>query len=382
MRILTRHVVSEVLKYFASSLIGLTLMLTLGMGVREGLARGLPPGLMFAIMPYMLPEILGITVPVAMLLAVSIVFGRMAAGQEVTALKAAGISPMVLVWPVVIVAFVLSLGGVWLHDTAATLGRPGVQRVAIESIEEIAYGMLQTERSFKCPQFSIAVKEVVDRKLIRPTILIHPRPGSPAVTLSAEEAELRADKAAGTLTIICRNVEVEVEGERPYRGILPYFEQVVPFPKLTRPVHRDWLGMAEIPKYLELLEADRQKLQDRLDTRPDADPADRARWTEQLRHVRHNIDRLRTEPYRRWSNGFAALCFVLIGMPASLWIRSGNFVTAFFVCFVPILVVYYPLLMIGEDLTTSGTLPPIAFWMGNAVISAPGVLLLYLYCRY
>jgi hypothetical protein len=38
--------------------------------------------------------------------------------------------------------------------------------------------------------------------------------------------------------------------------------------------------------------------------------------------------------------------------------------------------VYYPLLMFGEDLTMSGTLPPTCFWMGNVVLAIPALLLL------
>ena len=50
---------------------------------------------------------------------------------------------MVIVWPVIVLAFLLSLGTIWLQEIAATWCRPSVNRVAAESIEEIAYGMLR-----------------------------------------------------------------------------------------------------------------------------------------------------------------------------------------------------------------------------------------------
>ena len=88
------------------------------------------------------------------------------------------------------------------------------------------------------------------------------------------------------------------------------------------------------------------------------------------------ILRLRTEPYRRWSNGFTCLCFALIGTPVAMLWRHADVLTNFFVCFLPILAVYYPLLMFGDKLSTSGALPPISFWMGNVVLAIPAVLLL------
>src|SRR3990172_1582950 len=110
MYILTRYVIWEVLKFFLAALLALTLMITLGMGVKEGFSRGLPAMVMLRTMPLMLPEVLGITIPVAMLFSVSSVFGRMTGANEVVALKSLGISPMAVVWPALVLAAFLSLG--------------------------------------------------------------------------------------------------------------------------------------------------------------------------------------------------------------------------------------------------------------------------------
>ena len=76
MYILTRYVVWEVLKLFLAALVGLTLILTLTVGMKEASA-GAPASVMLYAMPFMLPEILGITIPVSMLFSVCSVFGRM-----------------------------------------------------------------------------------------------------------------------------------------------------------------------------------------------------------------------------------------------------------------------------------------------------------------
>lgn len=99
MWIFTRYVVWEVLKLFLAGLIVLTLLVTVGMGVKEGLAKGLPPAVMLRTMPFMVPEMLGITLPVAMLYAVCTVFGRMAGTNEIVALKSLGINPMAAIFP-------------------------------------------------------------------------------------------------------------------------------------------------------------------------------------------------------------------------------------------------------------------------------------------
>ena len=56
--------------------------------------------------------------------------------------------------------------------------------------------------------------------------------------------------------------------------------------------------------------------------------------------------------------------------------RHTEVLTNFFICFLPILALYYPLLMFSENLATSGKWPPIIFWMGNAILFGCSVLLL------
>ena len=92
--------------------------------------------------------------------------------------------------------------------------------------------------------------------------------------------------------------------------------------------------------------------------------------------------RLRLEPYRRWSAGFSCLCFVWVGAPMAVWRRNRDFLTSFFLCFLPILIVYYPLLAYGIDGAKNGTIPPVAVWTGNVLLLVWGTWLLRKVMRY
>jgi lipopolysaccharide export system permease protein len=369
-----------VLKYFLITLLGLTLIVTVVMGVNEGLKRGLPPMVMLYVMPYMLPEMLGITIPVSLLLAVSIVYGRMTGTNEVVALKSLGINPMVIVWPVIIFAFLLSLGTIWMQEIAATWCRPSYARVIAESVEEIAYGMLRANHSCSLPQFSITVKSVEGQTLIQPTITIHDTESDSTTTVHATDAELHTDRRAQALNIICHHVDVDMEGKFQYNDPAEWRHSVPIVNPGRNPGilehHRDWVAMYEIPEHIAKLKAEvfplDQKRADLEASGKTLTQADSARLAELWRL----IYRLQTEPYRRLSNGFTCLCFVLIGVPVAMLWRHADVLTNFFVCFVPILAVYYPLLMLSEDLSTSGKLWPISFWMSNTVCIASGILLL------
>lgn len=375
MWIFTRYVVWEVLKFFLAGLVVLTLLVTVGMGVKEGLSKGLPPIVMLRTMPFMVPEILGITLPVSMLYSVCTVFGRMAGTNEIVALKSLGINPMAAISPVLVLAVFLSLVTVSIYELAAVWCRPAVQRVVVESIEDIAYGMLRANRSFQTDGFSITVKRVDGRRLVEPTIAIKARGNEPALTLSAEAAELRADFDERVLNIYCRNGEVDVEGHVRL-SFTDTQKYAVPFNKPHIPVHRDWLATRQIAEHVrELRESVEQQEEDFLQRVASGSPPTDA----ELRHLdrlRWRIYRLRTEPFRRWSNGFTCFCFVLIGAPVAAMRRNADVITTFFVCFLPILVLYYPLLMLSENLSTTGKLPPWSFWLGNIVMIGPGLVLL------
>ena len=120
MKIITRYVLSELLQVFLVSLSALTLfMLVVGL-VKEAQQQGLGLVQILLLVPYVLPEAMRFAVPGTMLFAVSSVFGRMSASNEVTALKAAGITPMALIWPAVMLALVVSFVSVWLNDVAVS----------------------------------------------------------------------------------------------------------------------------------------------------------------------------------------------------------------------------------------------------------------------
>ncbi len=396
MRILTAYVLTEVLKVFLAALVILTMMMIMFGVVKEAREQGLELQQVIKIIPYILPDALRYTVPGTILFAVSSVYGRMSGSNEVVALKSLGISPWVILWPVFMFAIGLSLVTVYLNDLAVSWGRSNVKRIVIESVEEIAYSMLRTQRSFSAPKFSIIVKGVDDRTLIKPIISFLPSGNEPAVMLSCERAFLRSDLNEMVLTIVCHDGILDVAGQGKMRFQGKPIERTVPLdsasPASDNVVLPAWLSMSVIPEHvarqkvlvedyvqhratkaaLQLLTGDFAGL-DGPETRSEA---------EALKSYRNHLARLLTEPYRRWSNGFSCLCFVLIGAPMAIWRRNADFLTNFFLCFLPILLVYYPLLAVGVDQAKAGKLPPNFVWLGNFILAAAGLWLLRKIFRY
>jgi lipopolysaccharide export system permease protein len=379
MKIITRYVFWDLLQVFLVALSALTLfMLVVGL-VKEAQQQGLGLVQILALVPYVLPEAMRFAVPGTMLFAVASVFGRMSAANEVTALKAAGITPMALVWPALTLGLVVSFVSVWLNDVAVSWGRDGVRRVVVNSVEQIIYGRLRQQRSYSTPQVSINVKAVDGKRLIRPTLTFHSSSGRPN-TFSAAEAELAANPEAGTLVVTFRDVTGHM-GDYTWSDPGTHVREV-PLDVVSRKGAAS-TSPSEIPlaefdeaRRLQIAKIDQVEqvivgkaaiglVTGRIEQAlPDHTAPDR----ELLRHERNRLHRIVMEPWRRWANGFSCLCFVLVGAPMAIRMRNADFLTSFFLCFLPILVVYYPVFMLGVDQAKRGSVPPVAVWFGNLLI--------------
>src|ERR1700748_829633 len=142
MRILTRYVLFDLLKVFSLTLTGLTLLIFIVLIGKEAVDKGIGLGPLLRMAPYLIPQSMQFAVPGTMLLAATSVYGRMASYNEIVAVKALGISPMNLVWPVLVLAVFVSFIAVAINDYAVSWGVAGVRQVFLQSIEEIAYGQL------------------------------------------------------------------------------------------------------------------------------------------------------------------------------------------------------------------------------------------------
>lgn len=393
---ITRYILAEIVKIFAIALFSLTLLILLiGVG-RELLREGLGPLSVLQLLPYVLPLSLQHSVPATALFSVCCVYGRMSADGEVATVKAIGVSPLQIIKPSLIFAAALSPGVVLLSDLAVSWGRPGVARVVLQSLEDIAYRFLHSQHTYSSSHgFTIHVQDVEGRRLIHPTVKLRSRTGG-AIELTAREGSLRLD--AETQTLLLHVVDSQVEGGEGFEGIWPgETEFRIPLGKAFR--QRD-LGQTS-PSALSLLEIGPETIaQERRGRKAIGELAAHtgfsllgARWGEIAGPSGRNLEnrivssdqrlsRLHTEPWRRWAQGFSCLCFVLVGAPLAIIARTADYWTTFGICFLPTMVLYYALFILGFDQAKSGAWPPYAVWLGNFVLIGIGITLIDRVRRY
>lgn len=158
MRILSRYILRQHVAPFLFAVSALTLLMLLDQLAKQFhrlVGKGLGGWVIAEVFFYSIPFILAVIVPMAVLVAVLYAFNRLAADNEISAMKASGVSLARIAAPAIVAAALVAVGLVWFNDN-----------VLPEANHRLA--SLRSSIGRKQPTFALQerrVNEVIDRKL-------------------------------------------------------------------------------------------------------------------------------------------------------------------------------------------------------------------------
>jgi len=387
MKLFLRYILLDILKIYFAALILLTVLLVMVFVVNQAMQQGLPFKHAILLIPCTLPEQLRLSIPMTLLLATTISFSRMAGSNEIIAAKSLGIAPWQLMWPVWGLALVFSLLCIWLNDFAVSWGRSQATSVVYRALEDIIYSELRKngkiKQQFGNDTYTISVERIEGKKLFFPEIVSH----NSQRTVKMDEAEIHVDYDQAVLTITFTNLLMSTGSD-----MILSSEKKLPIP-IPNPekIILDLRSPSEVP--LDMIRDQVEKCNARIAVAQqkmasltafslitgDSSLASSQTWVNcenEITHASERLQRLHTEPNRRWANGFSCFFFVWLGVPLSIRLQRADFFSSFFACFLPILALYYPLLIGGVNGAKSGTLPPSFVWIGNLCLGIIGYWLI------
>jgi lipopolysaccharide export system permease protein len=387
MRILQRYVLHDLMRVFGLSVFVLTVLLVF-MGVAgEAAKSGLGYKQVIAITPWIIPSLLPYTIPATLLLTVCIVYGRMAGDNEITAIKAAGINLRAIIGPSFVLGALLSLGTFILTDQFIPLGRARIERIITLAMEDIFLDVLRANNSYndQAHGISIIVSRLDGRTLISPIFRYRLANGEIA-TMSARKATVHFDLQEQQVLLTLHDGYIESPG-----GTHAAFEreqQPLPMPVATDTLKAPRnMTIESIRRELAALTRERDEACERQLVRAvlalSEGAFDRLR-PEQLQKTdikeplrAERCQKLRTEIHGRVALSCSCFFFVLIGSPFAILQARRQFLTNFFLCFGPILIGYYPVVLLTMNLCRDGLLEPAwGMWVGNAGLIAAAVVVL------
>jgi lipopolysaccharide export system permease protein len=382
-------ILRELAKVFLMSLLTITAILLLAGIVAEASQQGLAPGQILAAIPLLIPSTLPYTIPATTLFATCVVYGRMAADNEILAIKSAGINLIKVVGPGVAVGVVMSGVTMGLYYHLIPYSHHLLRAMVFNDAEELLYSIIQKNKCLRHNQmpYEMYVKDVQGRKLVSPVFKRRAQGGQSNqtdVVAQAREAYMRVNMAKRQVLLHMRYGVATLEDGSPV-----YFEDrewEVPLPQnfgpesTKRPRDLTW----------QELRAKREQLQQQVDAKateialtasqqlmegaPSSLPEHLKNLRFELAHLQSQIRYIDVEMQMRPALSFGCLCFILVGCPFGIWLGKSDYLSAFITCFLPICILYYPLMLCGTGMAKEGRINmyPLV-WGANAVVGVIGL---------
>lgn len=423
--ILVRYIIREHFFPFVASFGVITFLFAINQVLDlldQVLSKGLPLEVLAEILLLSLAWMLALSIPMSVLVASLLAFGRLSADHEMTAIKAAGLSPLFLMRPMLLIASLVTVLLVvfnnWILPEAnyragglmSSISRkkptallqegrlindfPGVQ-LWIDEIDRRS-GMLYGLRIYETPSgaplrltFSDTAQiEYADRGA---TLVLHLRHGSTQYQDAAHPTQLtRIQFARQTLAV--ENVDDRFERrERGYRGDremdVDTMWSIVQAAELkadsiARPllISRDsllkaWKSDPVIKNKTPLSHVDSILRIQHARALAEQQANQVASLYEQWKTQKEQAAQYAVEVHKKFSIPFAALAFVLVGAPLGIMARRGGLGIGVILSLV-FFVLFWVLLMSGERLGDQRIIPAwLAMWSPNLLVIPIGIYL-------
>jgi lipopolysaccharide export system permease protein len=322
--------------------------------INKGVGLYLTAKLLF----FLVPSTFSLTLPIAILLGVLLTFGHMSETNEVTAVRASGVSPAHFLFAPLGVAlaatlFLIPFNSVWAphaHSHFRTLYLEVLQRNPLVQIEEKTfadigeYHLYVEHKSRKAPQ-------------LRGVTIYKISPGSEPLRIYAENGDASVDPSRGmTLNLHNGHIE-EIDTVNPNRWFYTSFENYMFF----IPFHS----------------------QNQATTRAieEMDSGELTAQIAKLKKAGLPYPIFSCQKYLRLALAITPVLFVLLGIPLGVRVRHGGTSIGFGMS-VLLIFVYYVITMGGLSAGQRGILPAaLSVSFGNLVVLILGVILTWRFLR-
>jgi len=387
LKLLQRYIFGELVRVFTLIVIVLTVMLVFLGLFREAAERGLGIVQILQILPYVVPSMLPFTIPATLLLSVCVVYGRISGDLEVIAAKAAGVSAIQLLSPAFLLGALLAIGSFGLTNNVIPWSVTNMERIVTQAVEDIFLDMMASQQLYSNPShgYSIKVHDVRNRTLIDATFTYRRRDHQ-QINLRARTAKIRFDLENHEVRLHLRHWKSSSPGS-DFDGEMDDLELSFPMPEMIGKVKARHLTMATLEDRIDDAVRLQQQRQQQFSqevamllTLGDFEGLTGESLNKLNAEQKKAIDdqqRFHTEIHSRFSMSASCLFFAFVGGPFSMMQARRQFITSFIMCFLPILLVYYPVMFLMVNLSKSGTVDPLyGMWVPNVILGIAGYLVL------
>jgi len=385
MKTLHKYLTRQVLASLLLSMAVFTFVLLLGNVLKEILTLLISGQARFSTLleaiGLLIPFVWVFALPMSLLTATLLVFGRFSADQELTAARASGVSLLSLVTPVLLLSLFCCGVSAWINLDLGPRSRVAYKELLYRARADLAQFQLP-ERQFICdiPGYIIYVDKNRGGDLQDVMVFVLQHETNVTTTIRAPQGRLVADRRNKQLIFNLLNPQmvtlmpddrVRIDSSKGWASYL------IPLPATENHAYRPAISDMTFWQLRDELDDLKRKL-----GLPSAwDGTDADTRLAQLRAAEKQredlMEPIRVEMNRQIAFSFACFSFTLIGIPLGIRVhrRETNIGVAIALMLV---LIYFAFTELGESLSVRPEFAPhLIFWLPNFIFQAVGAILLW-----
>ena len=326
---------------------------------------------------FLIPFVMLFALPMGLLTATLLVFGRFSADQELTAARASGISLLALITPVLFLSVMFSALCAWVNMDLAPRGRVAYKALLQQVAQSNPAGMLRENQYIEFQKgWSVYARKIKNHELRDVKIYQVLDADSRRLVTAPKGTFAWRDGELG-LTLFDA-ADTQIEGDTIFPSL---FAEELYLPVIPESSVRNSSRISLTDMTFLQLQAQLEKLEKSFSIvtpRGTNSPTALRDELGQLRKIRNDITLpVRVQIHRQVSFSFACIAFTLIGIP--LGIRAHRRETSAGIAMALILVlVYYSFIILAQSWDTRPEFAPqLVVWIPNFIFQAVGAVLLW-----
>ncbi|PYS52570.1 MAG: hypothetical protein DMF68_01160, partial [Acidobacteria bacterium] len=351
--------------YFLLSFLLLTAILfTQQAGQRTEILMGthLPLQTIAQLSLLVLPNVLVFTLPMALLTGILIGFSRMGSDSEMVAMRAAGVGTWKMLWPPLLLGVLITIASLQINLSLAPEATRALRRVSSQA------ALYKLESPVEPRSFYTDI----------PHLVIYVRDGDKAQGLWGRVFLYKEERDGSTEIVTARTGRIDAAGEQS-ELVLSDVERV------TMPGSAQATGQAYITERLDqlrvILDTGRKTVMEAL-RKEEAEPKPVEMSPTAL--VEYAAARTGTEArdaitqlHKRYAMALTPFVFAFLGTTIGLRVRKGGRGAGVLLS-VLLMLLYYLLMLVGEQLSRAGNLSPLfGAWLASILSVTFGLILLF-----
>jgi lipopolysaccharide export LptBFGC system permease protein LptF len=300
--------------------------------------QDLPLSQILARLPYLVPFALSLAIPLSLLIASLMTYGRLSADNEIVAIRMGGIHPLRTLVPGLTLGMCLVVLTLWMNSSVAPVSSQKAREIRKDDVRKF-FDSLETSGRTDFHSENMDLRwQAVDEQgwIIEPHFEIRARDDE-RIDGRADRGLIRRDEDLENIYITFLGMHATV-GEAGSELRSRRWEQVFPISDLfdTR------------------IDRERKEVltSGELRFRFSRDP----QLAGKLGGLK--MIRFRFEYLRRIALAFSCFVFVLIGAPLGMLFRRGSFIGATIIALLIVFLIYYPVLEAGKNMAGERTISP------------------------